>query len=145
MQANRFRSRGDFSGAGNHVQPAEQGGKLVQRDAARGHFGQGNIDVDLLADGPADGNFTDAGDQNQFTTQLLGIPHQFRIAEFIPGNREEKAEDIAKIIIYKGRHDAGWELARGIAHATAQFVPNLRQFVRMIARGNVHGDLRQAV
>ena len=64
VQANGFRAGGDFSGAGNDVKSAEQGGKLVQRNAARGHFGQGDIDVDLLANGPADGDLRDAGDQN---------------------------------------------------------------------------------
>lgn len=133
VQTNGFAAGGDFSGAGNDVEPAEQGGKLVQRNAARGHFGQGNIDVDLLANGPADGDLRDAGNQNQRAAQLLCISHQFRITEFIPGNGEEEAEYVAEIVIHKGREDAGRELTRGITHAAAQLIPNLRQFVRVIA------------
>lgn len=65
--------------------------------------------------------------EDQLPAQLLGIPDQFRIAEFIAGNGKEKAEHIAKIVIHKRGHYAGWKLSGGITHPATQFIPDLRQ------------------
>ena len=99
----------------------------------------------MLGDRPADGDFTDAGHQHQFTAQLLGIANQLRVGKALAGEGEEEAKDIAKIVIHERRSDAGRELASGVANPAAQFIPDLRQLAGVVVRGDVDGNLRQAV
>ena len=145
MQANRFAAGFNLTGVRHHVQPAQYRRQLVERDSAGGHFRQRDIDVDLLGDRPADGDFADAGDQHQFTTQLLGIANQLRVGKALAGEGKEEAKDIAKIVVHKRSGDAGRELAGGVAHPAAQFIPDLRQLAGVVARGDIDGNLRQTV
>ena len=145
MQADRLAAGFNLAGVRYHIQPAEDSRQLVERDAAGGHFRQRDIDVDLLRDRPADGDFADAGNQHQFAAQLLGVANQFRIGKAIAGDSKEEAKDIAKIIIYKRGGDAGRKLTGGVAHPAAQFIPDLRQLAGVVVRGDIDGDLRQAV
>ena len=142
VKADRFAAGADLPGAGYHVEPGQDSGKLVKRNTARGHFRQRDINIDLLWNRAANGDFADARHQHQLTAQLLGIAHQLRIGKTVARNGEEKAKHIAKVIIDEGGDYPRGKKPAGVTDAATQLIPDLRQFAGMVLRSNIHCNLR---
>ena len=145
MQANGLAAGFYLPGAGNDVQATEKSGKLIKGNAAGRHFRQRDINVNLLGDRAADGDLADAGHQHQLPAQLLGIADQLRIAKTVAGNGKEEAKHVAEIIVDEGGNHAWREEAGRIAHPAPQLIPDLRQLIGVVIRGDVHRNLRESV
>ena len=117
VKADRFAANADLSGAGHHVEPGQDSGELVERDPARRHLRQRDINIDLLRNDAADSDFTDPRNQHQLPTQLFGIAHQFGVGKTVARDGEEKAKHIAKVVIDEGGHDARREKSAGVTDA----------------------------
>ena len=142
MQSDRLAADGHAARVGYQILPVQHIGQTRQGHAVCCHFGAGNLDIDLFRQDTADGDLTDAGHQHQFPAQLFRVFTQFGIAKVVAINREKIAVHIAEIIVHKRRADTGRKLQRGVIDASAQFIPDLRQFGGVIAGIDIDGDLR---